>query len=178
MHYAGRNVQEMAFSDRLKRALGGVLTLYSAIENQRINIGNILLNAGQNDVFYLCGPNRLINAFSEEAKRLNIHPDRLHFERFNTTINVESKPITLTLKQSGKVVEVDGQQTILDAMLAADIPAAYSCKTGECRTCAVKVLAGEPHHFDNSLSKAEHEKQKLMCPCVSRAKTSHLTLDI
>lgn len=63
-------------------------------------------------------------------------------------------------------------------MLEADIPAVYSCKIGECRACAVKVLAGEPLHLDNALSKEEQKNQQLICPCVSRAKTADLTLDI
>ena len=63
-------------------------------------------------------------------------------------------------------------------MLAADIAPLFSRKNGECRTCAVKVLAGEPQHLDNALSKQEHEQQQLISPCVYRAKTSHLILDI
>jgi ferredoxin-NADP reductase/predicted pyridoxine 5'-phosphate oxidase superfamily flavin-nucleotide-binding protein len=178
LHYAGKSSEEMAFSDRLKRALGDAITLYSAKENQRINIREILSEAAKDDVFYLCGPNRLIDGFIDEAKRLNISLERLHFERFTTAINDNAKPITVTLKQSGKTIKVEAEQTILDAMLAADIPAIYSCKTGECRTCAVKVLAGDPLHFDNALSKVEQEDQQLMCPCISRAKTADLTLDI
>ncbi len=178
VHYAGKSSEEMAFSDRLKRALGEAISLYSTKENQRMNIRNILVNAGKDDVFYLCGPNRLIDGFIDEATRLKIPLERLHFERFSSDIHDDAKAVTVTLKQSGKVIQVGADQTILDAMLAADIPAIYSCKTGECRTCAVKVLAGEPLHLDNTLSKAEQDNQQLMCPCVSRAKTAALTLDI
>lgn len=178
MHYAGKSSEEMAFSDRLKRALGDAITLYSAKENQRINIRKILSEAAKDDVFYLCGPNHLIDGFIDEATRLNISLERLHFERFNLVTTDNAKPITVTLKQSGKTIQVEAEQTILDAMLEADIPAIYSCKTGECRTCAVKVLAGEPLHLDNALSKEEQEDQQLMCPCISRAKTADLTLDI
>ena len=53
VHYAGKNIEEMPFSDRLKKALGDALTLYSSKENQRIDIKNILLSAGQSDIFYL-----------------------------------------------------------------------------------------------------------------------------
>jgi len=178
VHYAGKSSEEMAFSDRLKRALGESISLYSAKENQRMNIRNVLMNAGKDDVFYLCGPNRLIDGFIDEATKLKIPLERLHFERFSSDIHDDAKAVTVTLKQSGKVIQVAADQTILDAMLAADIPAIYSCKTGECRTCAVKVLAGEPLHLDNTLSKAEQDNQQLMCPCVSRAKTTALTLDI
>ena len=178
VHYAGQSLEEMAFSDRLKRSLGDAITLYSAKENQRINIRKIISHAAPDDIFYLCGPNRLIDGFVDEATRLNIPLARLHFERFNSVINSGAKPITVTLKQSGNVIDVGAEQTILDAMLVAGIPAIYSCKTGECRTCAVKVLAGETLHLDNCLSKEEQENQQLMCPCVSRAKTTNLTLDI
>lgn len=178
VHYAGKSSEEMAFSDRLKRALGDSITLYSAKENQRMNIRNILVSAGEDDVFYLCGPNRLIDGFINEATRLKIPLERLHFERFSSDIHDDAKAVTVTLKQSGKVIQVAAEQTILDAMLAADIPAIYSCKTGECRACAVKVLAGDPLHLDNALSKAEQENKQLMCPCVSRAHTADLTLDI
>jgi ferredoxin-NADP reductase/predicted pyridoxine 5'-phosphate oxidase superfamily flavin-nucleotide-binding protein len=177
LHYVGRSKQEMAFSERLGRLLGEDLILYSAIENQRIRIDEVLLNTGKTDVIYLCGPNRLMNAFIERAKILNIEPERLRFERFNIEVNADAKPISVTLKKSGKVIQVNSEESILDAMLAADIPAVFGCKTGECRTCAVKVLAGEPEHLDNALSTKEHEEQ-IMCPCVSRAKTSHLTLDV
>jgi ferredoxin-NADP reductase/predicted pyridoxine 5'-phosphate oxidase superfamily flavin-nucleotide-binding protein len=178
VHYAGQSLEKMAFSDRLKRSLGDAITLYSAKDNQRINIRKLLSDAALDDVFYLCGPNRLIDGFIDEATRLKIPLERLHYERFNSVINSGAKPITVTLKQSGSVIEVGAEQTILDVMLMAGIPAIYSCKTGECRTCAVKVLAGETLHLDNCLSKEEQENQQLMCPCVSRAKTSNLTLGI
>jgi len=175
-HYAGKNIEEMAFSDRLKKALGDALILYSSKDKQRINILNILTSAQPNDIFYLCGPNRLIDAFTEQANQLNIAPERLRFERFNRSIDAQAKPITVTLKQSGKVIEVGAEQTILDAMIAENITPMYGCKTGECRSCAVEVLAGQAQHLDNALSKQEQEK--FICPCVSRAKTAHLTLNI
>jgi ferredoxin-NADP reductase/predicted pyridoxine 5'-phosphate oxidase superfamily flavin-nucleotide-binding protein len=176
IHYAGKSIQEMAFSDRLQRVFGNALSLYSSKENQRMSISNILSNAGQSDIFYLCGPKRLIDAFIDEAKRLCIHSERLIYERFNSSVDVAAKPITVTLNKLGKTLKVKADETILDAMIAANIPALYSCKTGTCRTCKVTVLEGEVQHFDSSLSK--EEQKSLMCPCVSRAETSHLILDI
>lgn len=176
MHYSGRNIREMAFSDRLQRSFGDDISFYSSKENQRINIKDVLLSANSNDIFYICGPNRLINVFIDEAKKLCIPSERLIYERFNTTVAIEAKPLTVTLKQSGESLQVEAHQTILDSMIEAGIDAIYSCKSGECRTCAVQYLEGEVEHLDNSLSK--EEQKILMCPCVSRAKTTSLTLDI
>ncbi|MCZ6488636.1 MAG: 2Fe-2S iron-sulfur cluster binding domain-containing protein, partial [Gammaproteobacteria bacterium] len=55
---------------------------------------------------------------------------------------------------------------------------AYSCRAGNCKSCAVKVLAGDPEHRDSALSMAERTDYGLMCPCVSRANSDHLVLDI
>jgi ferredoxin len=54
----------------------------------------------------------------------------------------------------------------------------YSCRAGNCKTCAVKVLAGDPEHRDSALSAAEREDLRLMCTCVSRARSDHLALEI
>lgn len=178
LHYAGKSQQEMAFNERLQKAFADDLILYSAEEGQRIDVRNTLINSHPSDIFYLCGPNRLVNAFIDEAVKLNIDTERLRFERFTTEVDAKAKPITVTLQQSGKVIEVGADETILDAMISADVTPIYSCKTGECRSCVVEVLAGEPQHLDNALSIEEQEQQKLMCPCVSRAKSAHLTLDI
>ncbi len=51
-------------------------------------------------------------------------------------------------------------------------------RPGSCRTCAVRVLEGEPDHRDEALSNAEHEQDKLFCPRVSRARGDRLVLDL
>ena len=63
-------------------------------------------------------------------------------------------------------------------MLDAGIDALYSCRSGSCRTCAVKLLEGEPDHRDSALSETEHEQEQMFCPCVSRAQGDKLVFDI
>jgi ferredoxin len=84
----------------------------------------------------------------------------------------------LELRRSGKKLHVPANQTLLDAMLEAGIDAPFSCKAGNCKTCATIVLAGEPEHRDSALSKVERGEQRLMCPCISRAASDYLVLDI
>ena len=103
---------------------------------------------------------------------------RIRFERFSAAAITDSKPIQLELRRSGKQIEVTADQSILDAMLDAGIEASYSCRTGSCKTCAVKLLEGEPDHRDAALSAAEREHNQLFCPCVSRVQGDKLVLDI
>lgn len=178
IHYAGRSKEEMAFRDRLQREFGDDINFYSPENNQRLDIEKVLSNAKKETVFYSCGPNSLIEKMSQVAEKLNIKPERIRFERFTTTIDSEAKPIDVHLQYSGRTIHVSSDETILDALLDNSVNVPFSCKTGDCRTCAIKVIKGEVDHKDSSLSGYEREEQKLMCPCVSRANTDELIVEL
>ncbi|MGR9106435.1 MAG: 2Fe-2S iron-sulfur cluster-binding protein [Gammaproteobacteria bacterium] len=178
LHYAGHSGPEMAFRDRLQRAFGDTLTLYSSADGERMDIEKILRDAPDEAVFYVCGPNRMIEAVTGTAAALNIDSERIRFERFMATRLFDSRPIHLELRRSDKEILVHADQSVLDAMLEAGIDAPYGCRNGICKSCAVTVLEGEPEHRDSILSAAEREDKRLMCPCVSRAKSDRLALQI
>jgi hypothetical protein len=178
IHYAARSRRDMAFGDRLQREFNENITLYSSADDERLNVKELLSAAPANAIFYICGPTRLIDAVGTAASELNIDTHRIRFERFSAAVITDSKPIQIELRRSGKQIDVAADQSILDAMLEAGIEAPYSCRSGSCKTCAVKLLDGEPDHRDSALSEAEREQSRLFCPCVSRAQGANLVLDI
>jgi len=178
LHYAGRSGPEMAFRDRLIREFGSALTVYRSTEGERMEIERILSTAPDDALIYVCGPGRLIDAVIRHGSELGIESNRIRVERFAATVGSDAKPIQLELRRSGKKLRVARDQSILDAMLEAGVDAPFSCRAGNCRTCAVEVLDGEAEHLDTVLSTSEREEQQLMCPCVSRATSDRLVLDI
>ena len=52
-----------------------------------------------------------------------------------------------------------------------------ACENGQCGTCIVKVLEGEPDHRDRALT-PEKRDEGWMCACVSRAKGDRLAIEI
>lgn len=178
IHYAGRSYAEMAFQDRLQYAFKGTIQFYSAELSQRINIKQVMMQADKEAVFYVCGPSSLIDGVIEIGEELNIQPARIRFERFAHQLDSETKAIQVEFAKSNKVIQVGKDQTILDAALREGIDIPFSCKTGDCKTCAVAVLEGQPLHQDNSLSPHERIDKKLMCPCVSRSIDNSIVLDI
>jgi ferredoxin-NADP reductase len=178
LHYAGRSGQEMAFRDRLLREFGEDITVYRSDEDERLEIEKVMSAATDDSIFYVCGPGSLIDAVVNLGAELNIDPHRIRFERFVATVAADARPIQIELRRSGKQLEVAADQTILDAMIEAGVDSPYSCKAGNCKSCVVKVLDGEPEHRDSALSTAEREDYQLMCPCVSRARSDHLVLDV
>jgi len=178
IHYAARSRKGMAFGDRLQREFSDDIRFYSSADDEHLNLEQLLSTAPANALFYICGPERLIDAVNAAATVLNIDANRIRYERFSAATITDSKPIQLELRRSGKQIEVAANQSILDAMLDAGTSAAYSCRTGSCKTCAVKLLDGEPDHRDSALSTLEREQNQLFCPCVSRAQGDKLVLDI
>ncbi len=179
LHYAARSRSLMAYGSKLALAMGGAVTLYPGDEGRRIDIAALLSAAPADAVFYFCGPDRLLDAIRRSAADLGIAPDRIRFERFVAlSTEPDDTAFDVHLARSNKTVRVDHGQTILDALIDADVDPDYSCRSGTCGTCAVKVLEGSPLHRDSVLSDAERDRAALMCTCVSRAASERLVLDI
>lgn len=143
-----------------------------------MDIERILSSAPEEALFYVCGPSRLVDAVNRAAETMDIDTGHIHFERFEARLIADSRPIQLQLHRSGIQLEVDANKSILDTILEAGIDVPYSCGTGNCKTCAMVVIDGEPDHQDSVLSDVERNDARLICPCVSRARGDHLTLDI
>jgi hypothetical protein len=176
LHYAARSRAEAAYRDELARDLGDGLRLYASADGRPMNVEALLAAAPPDAVFYVCGPQRLVDAVAKGAEQLAIDRARIRVERFAASIPLDAKAVEVELRRSRKTLQVAADQTILDAVLAAGVAAPHRCRAGHCRTCAVRVLAGEPDHRDTALSPAEREHS--MCPCISRAKGERLVLDL
>ena len=84
----------------------------------------------------------------------------------------------VTVSNTGTVVEVPANKTILEALEAAGLDPINSCRDGICGTCESKVISGTPDHRDDLLSPAEQASNKTMLICVSRSLTDDLEIEI
>jgi ferredoxin-NADP reductase/predicted pyridoxine 5'-phosphate oxidase superfamily flavin-nucleotide-binding protein len=82
LHYAGRSRGEMPFLDRLERHLGDRLRVYSSADGNRLDIAATLTAAPDDVVIYVCGPQHLISAVTDTAKKLGIPRERVRLELF------------------------------------------------------------------------------------------------
>lgn len=181
LYYAARTAAEMALRQDLEARLGRRLRTYFSRnrESSPLAVGKVLADAPQDAVFYVCGPASLIADVQEQAQAMGIPPDRVRAERFTAETPREgSRPVTVHLARSGRTLTVAREETILDALISAGADPLYDCRAGTCGTCATKVLDGVADHRDTALSDAERDRAGLICTCVSRALTDHLTLDL
>lgn len=85
---------------------------------------------------------------------------------------------TVVLASTGQEHEVAAGESILDVLLRNGVDAASYCREGECGTCLVKVLEGEPHHKDFVLGESERASNSIMAICVSGSKSKRLVIDL
>jgi ferredoxin-NADP reductase/predicted pyridoxine 5'-phosphate oxidase superfamily flavin-nucleotide-binding protein len=178
LHYAVRSTKEAAFLRELRREFPNELRIYESSAGNRLDLSHLMAQMQPYSKLYLCGPKRLIEEALAHSASLSWEFSRLVYEAFGAAPIIRAKPVQLTLARSKKTLQIPADQSLLDGMLVAGVAAPFSCKTGTCKTCAVKVLAGEPDHRDKVLSPQEQSAEGLFCPCVSRSHTAHLTLDV
>ncbi|WP_406691320.1 PDR/VanB family oxidoreductase [Saccharopolyspora sp. ID03-671] len=165
--YGGRRRASMAFLDEL--------------DDERVRVAPQdevglldLPTAEEGCAVYCCGPAPLIDA-AERA-----YGDRLRTERFaaKPVAASEDRPFTVQLARSGGSATVEPGTSLLDAVRAAGASLLSSCGQGICGTCETDVLDGEPDHRDSLLDDVERERGDRLFPCVSRARSDRLVLDL
>jgi len=182
LHYAGRSEKSMAYTDRLKRQLEDKLQLYPSQAGIKLSIKKLINHLSEQKKksahFYFCGPASMLNDLKATARELGIAKDRIHYEQFTAELDKSAKKCELTLTKSALTVEVERNQTLLDAVLAADVQVPFSCKTGQCKSCVVQVNpSANIHHMDNCLTDQERASGKI-CLCVSRPNNDNLIIDL
>lgn len=131
---------------------------------------------------YCCGPEGLMNAVGAKAAEVGLPKAATHFERFAPPeAAVAAEPagsFTAILHRSKKSIQVRPDQSLLDALEDAGVGVPFSCREGMCRSCEVPLLAGEADHRDFVLSGEERDAHTCILPCVSRARSAELVLDL
>ncbi len=172
IHYAGRGRATMAFLDRLGADHGPAFHVYPADEGARADLGALLAGLPDGGQIYACGPSRMIAALEDLAA--DLPEGSLHVEHFATELGTldpaREQAFEVELADSGLVVPVPADTTVMDAIRAAGIDVASDCCEGLCGSCEVQVIAGEIDHRDRVLSRAERAANTRMMTCCSRAK--------
>lgn len=178
LHYCARSRQQAAFVETLERSpYASQVQMYFSDE-QRLSLAPVLMDVPDNTHVYVCGPARLMEAVTEQASALGYRSDQIHQERFDAEVATQGAAFEVTVASSGLRVRVEPDQSIVAALALAGVKVCVSCKQGICGSCLTEVLAGAPDHRDSYLTDEEKAANHLILLCCSRAKSSHLVLDL
>ncbi|MTH76935.1 1,2-phenylacetyl-CoA epoxidase subunit PaaE [Paracoccus aestuariivivens] len=117
------------------------------------------LDADSIDTAFICGPEPMMLAIAGSLKEHSLTDAQIKFELFASSQPGKAKTravsrdaiapgagtaATVTLDGATRSFEMARQgETILDAAIANNMDAPYSCKAGVCSTCRCKVVEGE-----------------------------------
>lgn len=182
LHYCARSraqaalLQELADAPWVDR-----VTLHFDDEGSQLTPREVFERAPAGRHMYVCGPAGFMDWVMGEARAAGLTPDQIHREYFTAPVHACNTPDTsfeVVAKASGKTVRVAPDQTILEALRGVGIKVPVSCEEGVCGTCLCNVLEGEPDHRDAYLTDEEKADNDQILVCCSRARSSHLVLDI
>lgn len=170
LHFAV--AEEVPFQSQIEQ-LGERAKVYLKSLGQRMDLKEVMARADENTHIYCCGPQRLMDGVKEVAKEYGVPDSNVHFEQF--AVATSGDPFTAELKESKKTIEVEGTQTLLDALREVGMDIDSSCEAGNCGTCRVTVCSGRIEHRGTGL--LESEKVGTMLACVSRG-IGRITLEL
>ncbi|MGY1979474.1 PDR/VanB family oxidoreductase [Nocardia gipuzkoensis] len=174
MVYTGRSRDTLPFLDEIA-GFGDRVVVRTDDEHGLPDAAALLPGVGPDTAVYCCGPVPMITVIAETVREMPYV--ELHSERFSPPPIVNGKPFEIQFASTGEVLEVGADRSALDTILQARPDRPYSCRQGFCRTCKIRVLAGEPDHRDTVLTAAEREAGEMLV-CVSRADGGRLVLDL
>jgi ferredoxin-NADP reductase len=173
--YGGRSRRSMAFLPELT-GHGERVDVRPFDEHGHLDLQAALGAPAAGTAIYCCGPEGLIAAV--EQRCADWPEGSLHVERFSARPRgdeADLRAFELVLGRSGRRLEVPAGCSALDVLDAAGVAVPNACRDGVCGSCETPVLAGRPLHRD---SLTEPGRTDVVMPCVSRAQTPELVLDL
>ncbi|MEJ2061269.1 MAG: PDR/VanB family oxidoreductase [Gammaproteobacteria bacterium] len=174
LHYAYRAQSHAAFRELIAAQLGGQLHTYDASRDEFIQPRVLLAAQPLGTHVYVCGPEGLIDAVVETARELGWPESHIHYEQFAAP--QPGAPFKVSCAKQACEIDVPGDMSLLDALEAAGVDVPNMCRGGVCGQCETGLLEGEAEHRDNYLP--DEARDRKIMPCVSRARSARLVLDL
>jgi ferredoxin len=177
--YGGRTRRSMAFLDEVQAHESADIHIVPQDEVGLIDLDRHLAVPQRGSLIYCCGPGPLIDAVESASRSWpsgSLHRERFAPKAVDQTLVEGSFEVELAL--SGSVLTVGGDDSLLEVLEEAGYPVTNSCRAGICGTCLLNVLGGECDHRDDLLDDEQRASNTMILPCVSRAKSKRLVLQL
>lgn len=181
LHYCGASPKSCAFVDEIKNSVLAQYTTFhfkSEGASHREFFQSAIQDIDQNSHIYTCGPNGFMDWVINLALTQNFPEQQIHKEYFQVELETGGDAFEVVAQQSGKIIMVDTEETILQALAREGIEIEMSCEQGVCGTCMCDVIEGEPDHRDVYFTDEEKASNEQILVCCSRSKSARLVLDI
>ncbi|AMM34453.1 hypothetical protein SA2016_3796 [Sinomonas atrocyanea] len=178
LYYLARNRQRLALLEEVGALPSEKVVLHCDDESGLIDLAAITSELRAADHVYACGPGPFLDALEKlaaSAERWTFHCERFAAQ---TAVGPADRPFEVVLAKSGLTLQVPVGVSCLKVLRDAGTAVDWSCSEGVCGTCETEVLEGEPDHRDAVLTPSERASNETMMPCVSRARSARIVLNL
>lgn len=158
---------------------------FGRIENSTVNL--MVKNKYKDvnfDLYYLCGPEPMIDAVSATLKQNGVNEKKIRFELFTTSeegLLVEphtgDTEITIIIDEETETFHMPKKKSVLEAALDKGLDAPYSCQGGICSTCIARVVEGKVEMRKNQILTDSELAEGLILTCQAHPTTAKLIVD-
>jgi ferredoxin-NADP reductase len=182
LHYASRSPAETIFLRELE-ALDPTSRwlrrwFYFSVQGTHLTPQQVLARAGQHSKeahWYICGPAALKRDLQHQLEAHAVPAQQVHTETFASPASTmppmpgmaNLAGARLRVAETGAVLPVQPQETLLDALERHGYEPESSCRAGACGTCKLRLLSGRVHLVGDALSPAERQAGYVL-GCVAR----------
>lgn len=163
LHYAVRSSDDIPFRSRVQAFEETVI--YDKSKGERMDVAEVIRSRPWGSHVYVCGPNRLMEAAKIAAMSTGLAEDEIHYEAFSADNTGDPFEVEIA-NRDGRVLKVDGEESLLEALRREIEDVASSCEVGNCGTCKVTLKSGKVDHRGTALCSSDQEEG--MLACVSR----------
>jgi 3-ketosteroid 9alpha-monooxygenase subunit B len=141
---------------------------------------------------FLCGPKPFMDAVAQALSAAGVPGHRSHAEIFTSLTGdpfaevAAGQPADDENDTARAEIELDGQrhvlrwprtQTLIEAMLGQGIDAPYSCREGQCGSCACTLLAGEVDRGNAAILEQQDIDAGLILGCQAHPVSDELKIE-
>ncbi|GAA1583344.1 PDR/VanB family oxidoreductase [Actinoplanes couchii] len=175
--YVGRGRERMPFLDRVA-ALGDAAVIVDRAQSTDFTLKTVLDQAPAGALVYACGPPRMIDELGELVTGGRLRTESFASASSSPVADTAGGAFEVQFGFDGPVRQVPADTPMLDVLLKAGADIMWSCREGNCASCETPLLEGEADHRDDILTPDEKAAQNCVFPCVSRAVSGRLVLDL
>ncbi len=135
----------------------------------------------EHSICFICGPLPMIDGTRELLRTLGVPDSQIHFEKFEAAVasataiaaparEAGAGAVKVTLRESGRVLQMHSGESILDAAEAAGEELPSMCRAGVCGTCQIRLLEGEVDGDFDHLDPEDRDAGFILA-CIARPMT-------
>ncbi len=197
--YGNRDEKSVIFAEKLRELAArhaGALTVVHWLESvqglpspQQLAT---LISPFADHRAYMCGPGPFMDTVREGLLLAGVPKDRIHAEVFTSLSGDPFADVPLVeidesdADATSATVQLDGEEhdlvwprsaTLVDVMLSKGLDVPYSCREGECGSCACTVVEGDVDSPPSAILDEEDIANGYVLACQARPKSDHVRIE-